>query len=92
MLVLMLMSMLMPYASVDFFVLSFVLSCAYVTSEDQVLLLCIPLFLQYKLHTVFGSYLVRIRCRHTMGFFLSKSRMIFWILFSTCLHGWQISK
>ena len=36
-LVLMLMSMLMSYASVDFFVLSFVLSCAYayVTSEDQ---------------------------------------------------------
>ena len=32
----MLMSMLMSYASVDFFVLSFVLSCAYayVTSED----------------------------------------------------------
>ena len=39
MLVLMLMSMLMSYASVDFFVLSFVLSCAYayVTSEDQAL-------------------------------------------------------
>ena len=37
MVVLMLMSMLMSYASVDFFVLSFVLSCAYayVTSEDQ---------------------------------------------------------
>ena len=36
-LVLMLMSMLMSYASVDFFVLSFVLSCAYayVTSENQ---------------------------------------------------------
>ena len=39
MLVLMLMSMLMSYASVDFFVLSLVLSCAYayVTSEDQAL-------------------------------------------------------
>ena len=36
-LMLMLMSMLMSYASVDFFVLPFVLSCAYayVTSEDQ---------------------------------------------------------
>ena len=35
----MLMSMLISCASVDFFVLSFVLSCAYayVTSEDQVL-------------------------------------------------------
>ena len=44
MLVLMLMSMLMSYASVDFFVLSFVLSCAYayVTSEDQALsLVCL---------------------------------------------------
>ena len=39
MLVLMLMSMLMSYASVDFFVLSFVLPCAYayVASEDQAL-------------------------------------------------------
>ena len=39
MLVFVLMSMLMSYASVDFFVLSFVLSCAYayVTGEDQVL-------------------------------------------------------
>ena len=38
MLVLMLMSMLMSHASVDFFVLSFVLPCAYayVASEDQV--------------------------------------------------------
>ena len=36
-LVFMLMSMLMSYASVDFFVFSFVLFCAYayVTSEDQ---------------------------------------------------------
>ena len=42
MLVLMLVSMLMSYASVDFFVLSFVLSCAYayyVTSEDKALLI-----------------------------------------------------
>ena len=40
MFVLMIMSILMSYASVDFFVLSFVLSCAYayVTSEDQALL------------------------------------------------------
>ena len=39
MLVLMLMWMLVSYASVDFFALSFVLSCAYayVTSEDQAL-------------------------------------------------------
>ena len=39
MFVLMLMSMLMSYASVDFFVLSFLLSCAYayVASEDQAL-------------------------------------------------------
>ena len=38
------MSMLMSYASVDFFVLSFVLSCAYayVTSEDQALHTIIP--------------------------------------------------
>ena len=42
MLVLMRMSMLMSYTSVDFFVLSFVLSCAYayyVTSEDHALLI-----------------------------------------------------
>ena len=42
MLVLMLVSMLVSYASVDFFVLSFVLSCAYayyVTSEDKALLI-----------------------------------------------------
>ena len=39
MLVLMLMSMLMLHASVDFFVLSFVLPCAYayVASENQAL-------------------------------------------------------
>ena len=39
MLVLMLMSMLMSHASVDFFVLSFVLPCAYayVASENQAL-------------------------------------------------------
>ena len=43
MLVLMLMSMLMSYASVGFFVLSFVLSCAYayVTGEDQALSLAL---------------------------------------------------
>ena len=40
MLVLMLMSMLMSHASVDFFVLSLVLPCAYayVASEDQALI------------------------------------------------------
>ena len=42
MLMLVLMSMLMSFTSVDFFVLSFVLSCVYayyVTSEDQALLI-----------------------------------------------------
>ena len=54
MLVLMLMSMLMSHASVDLFVLSFVLPCAYayVASENQVLI-------SYSFHAL-ATY-----CKHT---------------------------
>ena len=64
MLVLMLMSMLMSHASVDFFVLSFVLPCAYayVASENQALehpydqydnaIICHKLFKSFQLNPV----------------------------------------
>ena len=73
MLVLMLMSMLMSHASVDLFVLSFVLPCAYayVASENQALLL------EFVCSHVYSQHGVVNDCKSTVPFKFLQLKLFF---------------